>query len=71
MQRRRFLCRLSTLCATHVAAVHLAPSIALSAADVQEATENETGEVDARFKSFDQLMRSMIQEHQIPGASLA
>lgn len=71
MQRRHFLCRLTTLCATHVAAVHLAPSIALSNVNLQEATGNETGTVDPRFKSFDQLMRSMIQQHQVPGASLA
>ncbi len=71
MQRRKFLSSLTTFCATHVAAVPLAPSIAFSAANPQEASANETGEVDQRFRSFDQLMRSMIQEHQIPGSSLA
>jgi N-acyl-D-amino-acid deacylase len=71
MQRRNFLCRFTSLCATHVAAVQLTPSIAFSAANPQEASVNETGDVDPRFGSFDQLMRSMIQEHQVPGAALA
>lgn len=71
MQRRNFLCRLTTLCATPIAAVHRAPSLAFSAAVPKEASANETGEVDPRFRSFDQLMRSMIQEHQVPGAALA